>query len=96
MVAGLNSDGKRTSAIRWTGLKTNTNVLFTAGNIDGGPKDRLLVSSGNHQVTAWNDAGQKIRTIQIATTHSMDSIGLWQYIMHPFFEHHDVRRSTRF
>jgi serine protease len=74
----LNGSGKRISTIKVIGQKTRTSFSLTAGNIDGGPKDRILLSDGSSKVTAWNIDGQNIRTISVTPKMNIRSLGIWQ------------------
>lgn len=74
----INGKGKRIKTITLRGQKTASIFSMTTGNIDGGPKDRILIHGQGSTITSWNIDGQMIRSIPIPRTVAIRSLGIWQ------------------
>jgi len=71
----LNIRGANMKTLRLNGLTSTQSFLMTTVNTDGAKRDRILVSTGQSVVTAWNDQAQKIKTYTLS--HRVTSLGSW-------------------
>jgi hypothetical protein len=78
VISILNGTGKRIKTITLKGLRATTRFQLTAGNIDGGPRDRILLYGSGTTVNAYNFDGTLVRKITLPRTQVVSTLSIWQ------------------